>query len=311
MRRALALSLLVFVALASNAFAAEAARLTGKIMDAATKQPIPDATVKIEAVEGKNFTANQKGKKDGSYALMVMTGTIKYRFTYEAPGYEPYSEVMKLKIGEANIKDVYLNKAGTGTPQTTATIPAGQIKIDPAIAAFNEGAQLANEGKVAEAIAKFEEAVAAKPDMAAAWSALAKVSLRTKSHKRAIEAANKMLEIDPEDATMYAILADAYAATGDKVKAEEARKKAPKDANSLYNDAAKAINAGKDAEAEPLLKAALEVDDAFAAAHYELGMVYVRGGKSADAKKHLNRYLELEPTGKDAATAKEMLKYVN
>ena len=39
-------------------------------------------------------------------------------------------------------------------------------------------------------------------------------------------------------------------------------------------------------------------------------MVYVRMGKTADAKTNLQKYLELEPNGKDAATAKEMLKYV-
>jgi tetratricopeptide (TPR) repeat protein len=310
MRRALALSLLVMVALAGNVFGSEAARLSGKIFDSQTKQPIPDAMVKIEAVEGKNYTANQKAKKDGSYALMVMTGTIKYRFTFEAPGYAPYSEVMKLKIGEANLKDVVLTKADVAAAQQTATIPASQIKVDPAVAAFNDGAALANEGKSAEALAKFEEAVAAKPDMAAAWSAIARVTPRLKNYKRAIEAANKMLEIDPDDSAMYSILYDAYTATGEKAKAAEAKAKMPADANSLYNDAAKAINAGKDADAEKLLQQALSVDDNFAAAHYELGMVYVRSQKNADAKKHLTRYIELEPTGKDASTAKEMLKYV-
>ena len=39
-------------------------------------------------------------------------------------------------------------------------------------------------------------------------------------------------------------------------------------------------------------------------------MIYVRAGKNADAKTNLQKYLELEPNGKDAATAKEMLKYV-
>ncbi len=39
-------------------------------------------------------------------------------------------------------------------------------------------------------------------------------------------------------------------------------------------------------------------------------MLQVRTGKNADAKANLQKYLELEPNGKDAATAKEMLKYV-
>jgi regulator of sirC expression with transglutaminase-like and TPR domain len=39
-------------------------------------------------------------------------------------------------------------------------------------------------------------------------------------------------------------------------------------------------------------------------------MIYVRTQKNADARTNLHKYLELEPTGKDAATAKEMLNYV-
>jgi Flp pilus assembly protein TadD len=39
-------------------------------------------------------------------------------------------------------------------------------------------------------------------------------------------------------------------------------------------------------------------------------MVYVRSGKSAEAREALNKYLTLEPNGKDAPTAKEMLNYL-
>ena len=40
------------------------------------------------------------------------------------------------------------------------------------------------------------------------------------------------------------------------------------------------------------------------------GPLAARASKNADARTNLNKYLELEPNGKDAATAKEMLKYV-
>ena len=309
MRRALALSLLFIVALASSVLGSEAARLQGKIVDATTKQPIPDAKVTIEAVEGKNYKAEHKAKKDGTYALMVLTGTIKYKLTFSAPGYQPYEETMKLKMAEMNKKDVELAKGGSAT---TTVVPGEELKmtVDPAVVLFNEGAELANNGKDAEALAKFEQAVATKADLVAGWSAIAKLSLRTKNPKRAIEAANKVLEADPEETTMYAVLAEAYNATGDKAKAAEFRKKLPADAATLYNDAATLINAGKDGEAEALLKQAIAADEAFAQAYYELGMVYVRTGKNADARKNLQKYLELEPNGKDAATAKEMLQYV-
>ena len=305
MRRSIMLALAV-VALASNAFAIGEARITGKVLDAVTKKPITNAVVTVVATEGKTFHQEYKAKADGTYAIFLLDGTLHYEFTYAAPGYRPYKEVMKLKLGEPNARDIELNPS-TGT---TATVPAAEIKVDPAVVAYNEGAELANQGKDAEALAKFEAAVAAKPDLTAGWQALAKVALRAKSYPRAIEAANKAIVADPDEVDMYGVLYESYKATGDSAKAAEAKKHMPANAAGLFNDAAKAINSGKDADAEPLLKQAIAADEKFAPAYYELGMLYVRSGKNADAKTNLQKYIDLDPTGKDAATAKEMLKYV-
>ena len=116
--------------------------------------------------------------------------------------------------------------------------------------------------------------------MIAAWEALARADLRAKDYAGAIESANKALELAPDETDMYAVQYEAYKATGDKAKAAEAKKKLPADASSAFNDAVKLLNDGKDAEAEPLLKQAIAADDKFAPAYYELGMIYVRSGKS-------------------------------
>jgi tetratricopeptide (TPR) repeat protein len=306
MRKTVTLALAI-VAFAANAFAIGEARLTGKVIDAVTKKPLEDVVVTVVATEGKTFKQDYKAKKDGTYAIFLLDGTLKYEFTYSATGYRPYKEVMKLKLGEPNVRDIELASGAAGSG---VAIPASEIKVDPAVSAYNEGAALANQGKDAEALAKFQEAVTAKPELVAGWQALAKMANRLKNYPKAIEAANKALSFDPDEPDMYSILYEGYKATGDKVKAEEAKKKMPANATVSFNDAAKLINAGKDAEAEPLLKAAIAANDKFAPAYYELGMLYVRLTKNADAKANLEKYLELEPTGKDAATAKEMLKYV-
>lgn len=308
MRKSLALSLMALVFITANAFALGEARITGKILDSTTGEPIPNATINVVSTEGKNFKANFTVKKDGSYAVFLLDGTIKYRFTYAAPGYTPYEEVMKLKLGEPNTKDVKLVKGDAAA--AGGAVPQQQAKADPAVTAYNEGAAFANEGKDAEAIAKFTEAVTLKPELTAGWMALAKTQLRSKAYDKAIEAANKALEFDNEDTDMWGVLYESYKATGQKDKAAEAKKKMPANAGMLFNDAAKAINAGKDGDAEPLLKQAISADASFSQAYYELGMLYVRAGKNADAKTNLEKYLELDPNGKDAATAKEMLNYV-
>ena len=306
MRKTVAMSLVIIAAVAANLFAMGEGRLTGKITDAVTKAGIPNATILVVSTGARNFKQEFKAEKDGTYRILLIDATLTYSMTWSAPGYQPVTEPMKLKLGDVTIKDVALIPANA----KAASAPAAEAKPDPATAAYNEGAQLFNAAKYPEAAAKFTEAVTAKPDLIAGWQALARTEIQTKEYAKAIEAANKALAGDPDELDMYAVLFNAYTATGDKAKAAEAKKKLPANASSLFNDAAKLINSGKDAEAESLLKQAIAADDKFAPAYYELGMVYVRMGKNADAKTNLQKYLELEPSGKDAPTAKEMLKYV-
>ena len=303
MRKSFALSLITLLA-AVNAFAVGEARIKGKVVDSADKKPIAGAVVTLEATENKTVKKEAKTNASGDYALFVLDGTIRYKFTFTAPGYAPYEEVIKLKLGEPNTKDVELSKG------SAPGVPGKAPEPDPAAVAYNEGAELANSGKVAEAVAKFEKAVQLKPTLTPAWIALAKTNFKLKNYDKAITAAKKALEIDDEDAGMWNVLMQSYTATGDKAKAAEAQKHVPANATQLFNEAAALINKGKDADAEKLLKQAIESDDKMAMAYYELGMIYVRSGNSADAKTNLNKYLTLDPNGKEAATAKEMIKYL-
>lgn len=308
MRKTFALSVLAIMAVAGNAFALGEARMQGKITDAVTHKPIPNAVITIDATTGHTVHNEFKADKDGVYRFLILDGTLTYKFTYKAEGYAPVEYTLKPTLGEINTRDVTMAPASAGGG--VAGVAPVAAKPNPAVVAYNEGAALANDGKLPEAIARIEEAVTMKPDLTAGYEALAKLYLRTKNYDKAIDRANKALEIDTDNQDMFGVLADAHTAKGDKVKGAEYRKKLPADASSMFNEAARLINSGKDAEAEPLLKGAIAANDKFAQAYYELGMIYVRTQKNADAKANLQKYLELEPHGKDAATAKEMLNYV-
>jgi len=311
MRRLLALSLVVIAFVTNSAFAVGEARVEGKVFDGSTKKPIPNPKILVESADsGVNFKKEFDGKADGSYAIFLLIGTIRYKMTYSAPGYQPFVQTIKLKLApERNIQDMDLSPVNSTVEAGNAS-PAAQPTADPAILAYNEGAALANEGKTAEAVVKLEEAVAAKPDLTSGYIALARMYLKLKNYDKAIDRADKALSYDNDNIDMNAVLYESYNAKGDKAKASEYKKKLPANPRALFNDAAKLINANKDADAEPLLKQAIAADDKFAVAYYELGMIYVRSGKNAEAKANLEKYLELEPNGKDASTAKEMLKYV-
>jgi len=309
MRKSLAVCLLALASFATGAFAGEEVRVAGKVIDGATKKPVTNAVITVSSNQGLNYKADfPVSKKDGTYGFMLLKGTLKYKVVVNAPGYAPYEENdVKFKIGEPNAKDFEL------LPPAAATAPAAKVeasKPDPAVTAFNEGAELANDGKTAEALAKFDEAVAANAKLTRGWEARAKMAIRTKDWPKAIESANKALELGGDEEDMNSILYDAYSATGDKVKAAEVKKKMPANAGALYNDAVKFLNANKDKDAEPLLKQAIAADEKFAMAYFQLGMVYARTNNVADAKTNLKKYLELDPKGAEAPTAKEMLNYL-
>ena len=306
MRKALTVSFLLVLMTAPALFAIGEARLTGKVTDQAGK-PLNGVTITItSATAAKNFKTTAKTDAKGNYTIFLLDGTIPYKFTFTKDGFTGYEETIKLKlVPEKNTRDVKLGDVAAAAPAA-----GGAAAADPAVAAYNEGAQLANEGKDAEAIASIEKAVALKADLTAGHIALAKLYARAGDWPKAINSAVKALEIDAENPELLTLAAEGYEKTGDKAKAEEFRKRAPANPAMLFNQAATLINAGKDSQAEPLLKQALSADPAFARAYYELGMIYARSGKNVDAKTNLEKYIELEPKGNDVATAKEMLNYI-
>src|SRR5258708_24936811 len=166
MRKTLALSVLVLMVVAGNAFALGEARIQGKITDAATHKPIPFAQIIVDAVTGHSVHNEFKADKDGVYRFLILDGTLSYKFTYKAPGYANVEQTMELTLGDINTRTVTL-APGNGAAQGGAAAAPAAAKADPGVVAYNEGAELANAGKIPEAIAKLEEAVTAKPDLTA------------------------------------------------------------------------------------------------------------------------------------------------
>lgn len=306
MRKALTFSFLLALVAATAVFAIGEARLTGKVTDAEGK-PLTDVAITITSGSAaKTYNAKAKTDSKGTFTIFLLDGTIPYKFSFAKDGFAGYEETIKLKlIPEKNTREVKLGPA-TVAAATAAGAPGG----DPAVVAYNEGANLANEGKDTEAIAKMEQAITLKPDLTAAYIGLSKLYARTNDWPKAINAAVKALEVDAENPELLILVAEGYERTGDKAKAAEYRKRAPANAATLFNEAAALINAGKDSQAEALLKQSIATNAEFAPSYYELGMIYVRAGKNADARSNLQKYIELDPKGRDAATAREMLNYV-
>jgi tetratricopeptide (TPR) repeat protein len=290
-------------------FAQAQGRIKGLVTDAAGK-PIAGAKIIMTCPEISNFRKELSTDEHGGFATLIVDATREYLFHVEAPGYQPVEQLKKPLIGGQTL-EVTFTLASVQQLQAQAQQQALEA---PGVKEVREGQELLDAGKKEEARAKFAEAVKARPDWYVPWLALGDLDQKAGRNDEAIAAAEKCLALKPELPQCLALAMNASLAKSDKAayeKYEERYKIAnPSDPAIFYNDAVAFLNKGDDAGAKPLLEKALEADPKYADAMFQLGMVYFRMGDTAKAKGMLQKFLEIAPNHKEAATAKEMLKYM-
>lgn len=299
-------ALALAAAIAPALVAGPQARIMGKVTDG-KGAPLAGVTVTITTPAVTNFKLVLTTDKDGDWATILNDSTVRYRYEFKKEGYITVAQEKKVPIGTTEQLDIQLLNQ-------EQAIEKGIVKqvVDPFTAAFNAAVDAFQANDYEAAIAKATEATTIAPDKAAGFDLGAKIATQNKDWDKVIAFGEKALELDSENPPMYGILANAYRAKGDKVKAAEYDKKFaaanPDQPEILYNQAVELYNKGKFKESEPLLKKALEAKPDFADAHFLVGMCYVNMNKVGAMKTHLNEYLKLDPKGKDAGTAKEMLE---
>ena len=82
--------------------------------------------------------------------------------------------------------------------------------MSDAVNLYDEGDKLKDEGKLAEAAAKYEEAAAADPSYALPHSALAIVLQKLGRHEDAISHARRVCELEPNDPFSFTALSVTY-----------------------------------------------------------------------------------------------------
>ena len=85
---------------------------------------------------------------------------------------------------------------------------------------FDRAVDLVAEGKLEDAVATYEEAIALDAEFADAWQGLALALNDLGRHDRAIEAAKKLCELTPDDVLAHTTLSRLYQAAGMIAEAE-------------------------------------------------------------------------------------------
>ncbi|MDQ2969578.1 MAG: tetratricopeptide repeat protein [Acidobacteriota bacterium] len=296
------------------ALAGTQGRVTGKVTDSAGN-PVEGVTVTVTTPAIKTFKLSTKTSSDGRYGLIVNDATLLYRMRFEKDGYVPAEAEKKLSTVEIKTVDQTLLKtseapAGKGAPAAAAA-PSGN---EQAVLAYNSAIDLMNSGDKAGAEAKFREAVAKNADLPQGWRALTELAYDKKDWAHVLEYGQKATDLDPTLTSLYGKMADAALGAGDKKAAADFRKKF-EDANPdtpemLYNKGIDSFNKKKWKDAEDSLSKAVGAKPDFALAHYYLALSAMNNKHNAIAREHFQKYLELDPNGSEAGTAKELLPLV-
>jgi tetratricopeptide (TPR) repeat protein len=310
------LAALIILLLAIPALAGTQGRATGKVLDSAGS-PVEGVTVTVTTPSIRTFKVSVTTRKDGSYGFIVNDATMLYDLKLEKEGFVAIN-LPKQKFSTIEITALP-NQRMLKTSEAPAAgrpgVPAAQAapsSSEQATVAYNAAVDLLNAGdKTGAAEAKLLEAVGKNPDLPQAWQALAIVAHDKKDWAKTLEYGQKALDLDPSNTNLYGVMTDAAEKSGDKKAAAEWRKRYdeanPDSPEILYNKGVDAYNKGKMKDAEAALSKALEAKPDLAMGHFLLGMVSFNLNKKAAAKDHLQKYLELDPNGKEAATAKEIL----
>ncbi len=303
------LSTVVWLAAAVAVYGAAQARITVKVTDT-HGNPLPGAVVTITTSEMTNFEKVAKTGNDGACNIMILDATRHYLFHVEATGFQPQERPFKVAAGSTDEVFEFQLK----NPQEVAAEGEAELQQQPGYIEFEEAKELFRAGDKEGALAKFEEAVVAKPDLVPAITGVASLNYELGRYEQALAAAKQCLDVSADSVECLAIAANASQQLGDTEghAAYMARYQElnPEDPAILYNEAAVFLNKMDDEGARPLLERCLTVDPTFPECNFEYGMLLLRTGDMEGAKKHLQKYLEVAPDGAEAGTAEETLKYL-
>jgi len=295
-----AVTLVLAALVASSAFAQSRgnARLNGKVVDE-QGQPIADVVVKAQ-LAGQTEILQGKSDKKGEWRVNGMAdGQWQVELTKD--GLDP----IRVPVEVRNEKATPLN--------ITMLKPAP--RVDPNVeinGQVQKAAQLAQDGKFAEARKIYEDLLVKYPSIYQLEGFIARTYAAENQPAKAMEHLKIAMDKEPNDVDLKLLQADLLIESGDKAAArailDGVDMTKVKDPYPFMNAAITLINEKKGAEAVATLTKLLAQFPTQNEIYYYRGRAYIVDQKLDEAKADLEKFVSLAPTSKDAPEAKRLIE---
>lgn len=285
LRRTLVLALSAAVALTASAHAAKSRlEVTVQGVDG---EPIAGAAISLSAETGEPFTVAGVTDKKGKYKAEIPDFDRAYLLKVGLEGFTPRED--RLDLAAQGFRP------GQNAEVDVTLVPRGPLEI------YNEGVRALQVRDTDAAIARFEEAVAAKPDFVEAWRVLSRLHLMGNRYEQALAAGEKVLASLPDDAEVLRDRYEALAGLGRAAEAEAAldllaeKDKSPEVAKFLFNAGAAAWNERNAEAARRRFAQALEHDPKLYQVHQAQAEMHIDAKEWDQAIAELDRVIEIAP----------------
>jgi Tfp pilus assembly protein PilF len=273
-------------------------------------EPIAGAVVALR-LEGQG--PDLKTDKNGRWAILGINGG-SWELDVSAPGYQ--SRKITVKVSEiTRIPPMAIQLEPEVQQQPAQEVPitvGGKAISKEAAEALEKGDAASKAKNYAEAQANYLKALPELPDNVSLLRNLALAYYFDNKPDEALKYARQTVEKDPENQFAWLVISELELQKGNLEAGQQALAKVPDEritAPTPYlNVGILLYNKKRPAEAEEYFGKAIAKKPDLAEAHYYRGLARYQLKKMPEAKADLQKSIELDPSGKDSETAKEILK---
>jgi tetratricopeptide (TPR) repeat protein len=289
-------------------------RLRGQVLDE-VGNPIEGAKIVAQHLRYKTTFTSESDEK-GSWAVMGL-GTGYFRITASKEGYGTvYNEMKVSQFSKKNSPFIFTLRK---IKMAEMNMPA--IQDEGSVVLFEEGNELFDQKKYAEAAAKFEEFIRQNPSVYQVYINIGNCYKEMGEYDKAIEIYTKILEnvkeekesIEGDESAARALagMGEAYFKQGNLEKASEYFRQAidnfPEDETLAFNVGEIFFKQGKIDKAIEYFLLSVKINESWAPPHRQLGYAYLNKGKYRLAVDSLKEFVELAPDDPQAENIKNLI----